>query len=249
MKGPSAFPLSSGSATVYDAVESSWVWETVSLNKRSKGHKGQKVAASPSPSLKSLSSLKDGQSSDTFIPPHGGYQQLLSYQKALVVYDATLHFCDRFISKKSRTHDQMVQAARSGKQNILEGSEASATSKETELKLTNVARASQKELLEDYRDFMRNRGIEEWTPDHPYAQRLRRLNRTPGANYQTFKKGIEHPDPAICANVIAGLIKVTCYLLDQQLKRLEQDFLKEGGLRERMTRARLAYRAKQGSWK
>ncbi|MFA7343854.1 MAG: four helix bundle suffix domain-containing protein [Terrimicrobiaceae bacterium] len=185
-------------------------------------------------------------SPDGFIPPHGGYQKLLAYQKSVVVYDATLHFCDRFVDKKSRTHDQMVQAARSGKQNILEGSEASATSKETEIKLTNVARASQKELLEDYRDFMRNCNIKEWKPDHPYALRLRRLNRTPDANYATFKKGIEHPDPAICANVIAGLIKVTCYLLDQQLKRLEQDFLKEGGLRERMTRARLAARRQQG---
>ncbi len=127
-----------------------------------------------------------------------------------------------------------------------EGSQASGTSKETEIKLTGVARASQQELLEDYRDFMRNRRIEEWTPDHPYVRRLRQLNRTPGANYQTFKKGIEHPDPAICANVIVGLIKVTCYLLDQQLRRLEQDFLKEGGLRERMTRARLAARTRQG---
>jgi four helix bundle suffix protein len=114
-----------------------------------------------------------------------------------------------------------------------------------EIKLTGVAKASQKELLEDYRDFMRNRSIVEWTSDHPHARRLRLLNRTPGANYQTFKKGIEHPDPAICANVIAGLIKVTCYLLDQQLRRLEQDFLKEGGLRERMTRARLKQRAGQ----
>ena len=181
-----------------------------------------------------------------FIPPHGGYQKLLAYQKAVVVYDATLHFCNRFVDRKSRTFDQMVQAARSGKQNILEGSEASGTSKETEIKLTGVAKASQKELLEDYRDFMRNRGIEEWPSNHPYALRLRRLNRTPGANYETFKKGIEHSDPAICANVIAGLIKVTCYLLDQQLKRLEQDFLKAGGLRERMTRARLAARARQG---
>jgi hypothetical protein len=116
----------------------------------------------------------------------------------------------------------MVQAARSGKQNILEGSQASGTSKETELKLTNVARASQEELLEDYRDFLRARRIEESTSDHRYAQRLRRLNRTPSANYETFKKGIEHPDPAICANVIVGLIKVTNYLLDQQLRRLEQ---------------------------
>jgi four helix bundle suffix protein len=141
----------------------------------------------------------------------------------------------------------MVQAARSGKQNILEGSEASGTSKEAEIKLTGVAKASQKELLEDYRDFMRLRGIEEWTPDHRYARRLRQLNRTPGANYQTFKKGIEHPDPAICANVIVGLIKVTTYLLDRQLRRLERDFLNEGGLRERMTRARLTHRAKQNN--
>jgi len=192
--------------------------------------------------LKSLSSLPP---TEGFIPPHGGYQDLLSYQKALVVYQATLHFCGRFIDKRSRTHDQMVQAARSGKQNILEGSQASGTSKEMELKLTNVARASQEELLEDYRDFMRARKIEAWTTEHRYAKRLRQLNRTPAANYETFQKGIEHSDPAICANVIVGLIKVTNYLLDQQLKRLEQDFLKEGGLRERMTRARLAARAKQ----
>jgi len=181
-----------------------------------------------------------------FIPPHGGYQKLLAYQKSVVVYDATLRFCDRFVDRRSRTHDQMVQAARSGKQNILEGSEASGTSKETEIKLTGVAKASLKELLEDYRDFMRNRGIEEWPPTHPYALRLRRLNRTPDASYETFKSGVEHPDPAICANVIAGLIKVTTYLLDRQLKRLEQDFLEEGGLRERMTRARLAARRAQG---
>lgn len=162
-----------------------------------------------------------------------------------MVYDATVYFCDRFIDKKSRTHDQMVQAARSGKQNILEGSQASGTSKETEIKLTSVARSSQEELLEDYRDFMRNRRIEEWPSNHRYALRLRRLNRTPGATYETFKKGTEHPDPAICSNVIVGLIKVTCYLLDQQLRRLERDFLREGGLRERMTRARLSVRAGQ----
>jgi four helix bundle suffix protein len=193
--------------------------------------------------LRPLSPLKKT-AGEGFIPPHGGYQQLLSYQKALVVYDATVYFCDRFIDKRSRTHDQLIQAARSGKQNILEGSEASGTSKETEIKLTGVAKASLKELLEDYRDFLRHHGIAEWSPDHPYACRLRQLNRTPGADYQTFKKGIEHPDPAICANVIIGLIKVTGYLLDQQLRRLEQDFLKAGGLRERMTRARLAQRAR-----
>jgi four helix bundle suffix protein len=139
----------------------------------------------------------------------------------------------------------MVQAARSGKQNILEGSIASGTSKETEIKLTSVARSSLGELLEDYEDFLCTRGFQEWTKEHRYAKRLRSLNRQPRANYETFRKGIEHPDPAICANVILGLVKVTNYLLDQQLKRLEKDFLKDGGFRERMARARLAARASQ----
>ncbi len=180
-----------------------------------------------------------------FIPPHGGYAGLLSYRKAEIVYDATVYFCDRFIDRRDRTRDQMVQAARSGKQNIIEGSQASGTSKETELKLTNVARASLEELLADYRDFLRTRALKEWPRDHPYAKRLRALNRQPDATYQTFRKGIEHADPEISANVILGLIKVTNYLLDRQICRLEKDFLKDGGLRERMTRARLAERDKQ----
>lgn len=182
-----------------------------------------------------------------FIPTHGGYHKLLSYQKSEIVYDATVYFCDRFIERRSRTHDQMVQAARSGKQNIIEGSMASGTSKEMEIKLTNVARASLEELLADYRDFLRTRGLTEWTKDHPYARRLRELNRVPDANFETFRKGIENTDPAICANVIIGLIRVASFLLDKQLKALEQAFLKEGGLRERMTRARIEARKKVGS--
>jgi four helix bundle suffix protein len=108
-----------------------------------------------------------------------------------------------------------------------------------------VARASLGELLEDYRDFLRLRGAEEWPKEHRYTKRLRQLNRQPNANYETFKKGIEHPDPIIAANVMIGLIKLTNFLLNQQIRRLEQDFLNEGGLRERMTRARLAQRGKQ----
>ena len=180
-----------------------------------------------------------------FIPPHGGYQSLLSYQRAQVVYDATVKFCADLLEKRDRTVDQMVQAARSGKQNIVEGSMASGTSKEGEIKLTNVARASFEELLEDYRDFLRTRGLVEWPKNHRYVQRLRQLNRTPDANYNTFRKAVENPDPQIRANAIMGLIRVTCYLLDQQLRRLEQDFLEHGGLRENMTRARLARRAQQ----
>jgi four helix bundle suffix protein len=159
---------------------------------------------------------------------HGGYKTLLSYQRAEIVYDGTVHFCDRFIDRRSRTHDQMVQAARSGKQNIIEGSMASATSKETEIKLTNVARASLEELLADYRDFLRVRGLQEWPVEHAYVGRLRELLRTPGSCYETFRKGIENPDPAIAANVILGLIRVTTTLLDRQLRTLEEAFVKEG---------------------
>ncbi len=179
-----------------------------------------------------------------FIPPHGGYKDLLSYQKAKIVFEGTVRFCERFLAKHDRTRDQMVQAARSGKQNILEGSLASGTSKETEIKLTGVARASLEELLEDYRDFLRLHKLAEWSKDHPYTRRLRALNRQPHADYETFRKGIEHPDPAIAANVLIGLIKLTTYLLDRQLRHLEEAFVKEGGLRERMTRARLSERGK-----
>lgn len=177
-----------------------------------------------------------------FIPPHGGYEQLLSFQKARILYDGTVYFCNHFVERYSRTRDQMIQAARSGKQNILEGSKASGTSKETEIKLTNVARASLEELLEDYRDYLRVHSLAEWTLSDPFTQRLRELNRRPGCNYQTLKKGIEHPDPAISANVLIGLTKLTNYLLDQQIRRLEEDFLNEGGLRERMFKARLRSR-------
>ena len=139
----------------------------------------------------------------------------------------------------------MVQAARSGKQNIAEGSLASGTSKEFEIKLTNVARANFEELLIDFQDFLRTRGHKQWSRDHSCAQRLRQLNRQQGASYAIFRKVIEHADAAICENVIFGLIKVTNFLLERQIQRLEEDFLKEGGLREWMTQARLKTRAEQ----
>lgn len=182
-----------------------------------------------------------------FIPKHGGYQKLLSYQRAETIYDATVRFCNRHFERRDRTIDQMVQAARSGKQNIAEASMASATSKETEVKLTNVARASLGELLEDYRDFLRTRNIAEWEKNHPYAKRLSDLLRTPDANYETFRKAIEHDDPAISANAILGLTKVAYALLTKQIKQLEIAFVEEGGLRERMTRARLDERDRQRS--
>lgn len=184
-------------------------------------------------------------SEDGFIPKHGGYRNLITYQKAEIIYDGTVYFCNKFLAKYDRTKEQMIQAARSGKQNIAEGSMASATSKETEIKLTNVARASLEELLIDYQDFLRNNGLKEWGKEHKYVKRLRELNRTPGANYETFKKAIEHPNPEISANVLIGLIKINSYLLSRQIKKLEEEFVKQGGLRERMTQARINYRNKE----
>lgn len=180
-----------------------------------------------------------------FIPSHGGYRSLLSYQKAEIVFDGTVYFCNRFLKKPDRTIDQMVQAARSGKQNIAEASVASANSKETEIKLTNVARASLEELMLDYQDFLRTKKLKEWKKDSPQVTRLRALNRIPDATYETFRKGIENKDPEVCANVLIGLIKVTTYLLAKQLESLEQAFLNEGGLRERMTNARIKERNKK----
>jgi four helix bundle suffix protein len=121
---------------------------------------------------------------------------------------------------------------------------ASGTSKETEIKLTNVARASLEELMIDYKDFLRTHKLKEWDKEHRYVQRLRELNKDPNANYDTFRKGIEHTNPEISANVLIGLIKVASYLLAHQLKFLEKEFLREGGLRERMTKARISVRNK-----
>jgi len=181
----------------------------------------------------------------SFLPPHGGYEELLSFRKARVVYDATVKFCERFVDARSRTTDQMVQAARSGKQNILEGSQAPGTSKETELKLTNVARASLEELLEDYRDVLRVGGHPVWDKDSKEALFVRKMGRGKNVTYETYRTYIETRPGAVVANIVVCLIHQTNYLVDQQLRRLEQDFLKEGGLRERMTRARLDARSRQ----
>ena len=178
-----------------------------------------------------------------FIPPHGHYQELLSYKKSAIVYSATVKFCERFISIKDRTYDQMVQAARSGKQNIIEGSKASGTSKETEIKLTNVARASLEELLEDYKDYIKNRKGIIWDKNSREALYVRKLAYTKDESYEnTYEQFIETRDGIVCANIILCLIHQCNYLLDQPIRRLEEDFIKNGGLRERMYQARKNYR-------
>ncbi len=178
------------------------------------------------------------------IPPRGDYQTLLSYQKAEVVYDLTFRFANKYLGKGDRTVDQMIQSARSGKQNILEGSKAALTSKETELKLTNVARASLEELLADYRDYLRARDHAIWDKDSKEAQYIRRLGRKTPHTYELYRKFFETRPPEIIANIALCLIHQTNYLLDRQLRHLEKEFLEQGGLRERMFKARLDHRRK-----
>ena len=180
------------------------------------------------------------------IPPHGGYRELKSYQNAEIVYDGTVAFCERFVDRRSRTHDQMVQAARSGKQNIAEGSMASGTSKKTELKLVNVARASLEELLLDFEDFLRQHGLALWDKEHPTAQAVRKLVYRTNRSYETYKPYIENSPPEVAANTLICLINQTNYLLDQQLRQLEQQFVEEGGFTERLYRARLEARKRRG---
>jgi restriction system protein len=175
------------------------------------------------------------------IPKHGGYRKLRSFQAAQAAYDATVVFCNRFIEKRSRTHDQMVQAARSGVQNIAEGSMASATSRKMELKLTGVARASLEELLLDYEDFLRQRGLRQWSRNAPEALAVRRQYQAADAE-PADPYGIGAASPEAAANTLICLVNQASYLLRQQLKMLETQFLAEGGFTERIYRERTRHR-------
>ncbi len=195
----------------------------------------------------------------TLIPAHGGYRKLRSFQCAQLVYDATVTFCDRFVEKRSRTHDQMVQAARSGVQNIAEGSMASATSKKNELKLTGVARASLEELLLDYEDFLRQRGLRIWAKDSPEALAVRGRYRSDKSDASDVSGkpdksdksdtsdpyGIATAKPEVAANTLICLIKQASFLLRRQLQKLEKQFLEEGGFTERLYRERQTHRRDQ----
>jgi four helix bundle suffix protein len=184
------------------------------------------------------------------IPPHGGYRKLRSFQCAQQVYDATVVFCNRFVDHRSRTHDQMVQAARSGVQNIAEGSMASATSKKMELKLTGVARASLEELLLDYEDFLRQRDLRLWPKDSPEAVAVRGQYRSDQSDQSDRSDqsddsdpyGISTATPEVAANTLICLINQAGYLLGRQLQALEKQFLAEGGFTERLYRERQARR-------
>ncbi|MDP6359753.1 MAG: four helix bundle suffix domain-containing protein, partial [Planctomycetota bacterium] len=188
----------------------------------------------------------------------GGYRGLRSFRTSTIIYDATVKFCERFLDQRSRTVDQMVQAARSGRQNIAEGSRASATSSQTELRLVNVARASLDELLLDYEDFLRQRGLPAWQKDDPKSMAVRRIGRglpdrtdptdqsDPAvADYAAYSAWLDHSDPAVIANTLLCLIHQANYLLDQQIAGLERDFIQEGGYSENLAAARLAERRRK----
>ena len=192
--------------------------------------------------------------------PSGGYRDSCSFQTATIIYDATYWFCEKFLDSRSRTVDQMVQAARSGRQNIAEGSRAAATSSQTELRLLNVARASLEELLLDYEDFLRHRRMRQWEPDDSDAMAVRRVPQnfkqdqtdpsdptdltelTDAERWALYAPWLDHADPAVRANALICLINQANYLLDRQIEAAETQFVEEGGYSEQLAAARLAAR-------
>lgn len=178
---------------------------------------------------------------EELIPRRGNYKKLLSYQKTEVIFEMTYYFCHHYLQRGDRTIDQMVQAARSGKQNIVEGCAASATSNKTEIKLVSVAKASLQELLEDYEDYLRTRGHRQWEEGSKELEAMRRLGREHN-DAPFFMNLVQTRPPETIANMAIVLIKQADYLLFRQLQRLADDFLEEGGFNERMMRMRKAKR-------
>ena len=178
---------------------------------------------------------------DTLIPKNGNYKQLLSYQKSQAIYDMTFYFCTNYIRRTDRTFDQMVQAARNGKQNIVDGCAASSTSSKSEIRLINVAKASLMELLEDYKDYLRVNGHRQWEMDSVEMSAMRELGKTHNDS-EFFMNLARTRPPQTIANMVIVLIMQTDYLLFKQLQALSDKFLEEGGFSERMARMRLQRR-------
>lgn len=187
----------------------------------------------------------------SLLPKFGGYKKLLTYRFEILIYDATVAFCERYISKKDRTFDQMIQAARSGVANIIEGSEASATSKKTELKLTNVAKASQEELLHDYLAFLRHRSLSVWDAHSAVSEKVRQakpetlsaLRKLMASLVSELSEMSALSDSTslkqeVAANTMICLIHQKTFLLHRQITRLAGNFEAEGGFTERLYRYR-----------
>ncbi len=192
--------------------------------------------------------------------PSGGYRDTCSFQTTTIIYDATVFFCEQFLANKGRLTDQMVQAARSGRQNIAEGSRAAGMSSQSEMKLVNVARASQEELLLDYEDYLRQRRLPQWEASSPEASAVRSVPRryrtdrsdqsdrsdltdlTDRQRWELYAPWLEHGDPVVRANAMISLIHQANYLLDRQIAALERQFIEGGGYTEKLATARLAHR-------
>ena len=178
----------------------------------------------------------------TFLPQHGHYRHLRVYQVTEIIYDITYYFTQHYLSKGDRTVDQMVQAARSGKQNIAEGNQAAATSSETEIKLTNVAKASLEELLDDYEDYLRVRNLQQWGNLHPRYEKMRQYARSEQIKKDYADKIRQMNDEEI-ANLCITLIHQAMYMLHKLLVTMQDRFVTEGGIKERMYQSRTSYRS------
>ncbi len=181
---------------------------------------------------------------ETFLPQKGNYRKLIAFRKAECIYDITYYFAHTYLEKGDRTIDQMVQAARSGRQNIAEGSAAAATSAETEIKLVNVARASLQELLLDYEDYLRVNSLTKWDLNSEKAVRTRRVCSEHNDS-AFYVEAIKHRSAETTANIAITLIHQTDVFLRKLLERLQDDFIKNGGIKEQMYRARTNFREKQ----
>lgn len=194
-----------------------------------------------------MMSAEDTQGTYRRLRPSGGYRNLRAFQTTTVIYDGTVAFCDRFI-RSHKLHDQMTGAARSGRQNIGEGSRAGAVSAESELKLVNVARASQDELLMDFEDFLRQKQLRQWGKDDAEAIAVRSVAKREGdapLEYKDYARWLDHEDPGQRANCLICLIHQANYLLDRLISRLEQNIIQHGGYREQLTAKRLEERDRQ----
>ena len=180
----------------------------------------------------------------TFLPQHGHYRNLRVYQVAEIIYDITYYFTQHYLEKGDRTVDQMIQAARSGKQNISEGNQAAATSSETEIKLTNVAKASLEELLNDYEDYLRVRTLPQWDANHPRYEKMRQYARS-GQIKKDYATAIQRMNDEEIANLCITLIHQATYMLHKLLTTMQTRFVTEGGIKERMYQTRLNYRNNQ----
>lgn len=177
----------------------------------------------------------------TFLPQHGHYRNLRVYKVTEIIYDITFYFTQHYLAKGDRTVDQMVQAARSGKQNIAEGNQAAATSSETEIKLTNVAKASLEELLDDYEDYLRVRGLQQWGNLHPRYERMRQYAKSDEIK-KDYADKIQRMNDEEIANLCITLIHQAIYMLHKLLETMQNRFVTEGGIKERMYQARSNYR-------